>query len=216
MQPIKYDAHCKACHPLTFDTDKEALPHGQPLAKIDILLEAAYKDYKPSPAKPSSRPLLSKPLASPEQMRTTADLVKEAKRYIEGTRAGCVECHFIEVREGKKEIEPVHVPEVWFKHAKFSHLAHPSTVAKCIDCHGKAKESTDHADVLIPDLKSCQTCHAPEKSEGGRKIGGARHDCTACHVFHHNEQVKPGVVGLDADPRTALEWRLLLPSKSRK
>ena len=58
---------------------------------------------------------------------------------------------------------------------------------ECADCH-KAKTSDRASDVLIPDLKTCATCHG----QPATKIAAADDaDCTTCHSFHKPGQATP-------------------------
>ncbi len=58
---------------------------------------------------------------------------------------------------------------------------------KCADCH-KAQTSDRASDVLIPDLKTCATCHGQPTT----KIAAADDaDCTTCHSFHKPGQATP-------------------------
>ena len=130
IQTVQYDTHCKACHPLTFDVavkDNDgklrAVPHGESFLKIESQIRDDYKKYyTPSPATGSSvspRPLPGKFPGSPDQMGKNPDvdvLIKNATRYLTEGRAGCLECHTTQTNGGKKEIVPVNVPTVWFKH----------------------------------------------------------------------------------------------------
>ena len=219
IQSIQYDVHCKACHPLTFDAlvkgPKGTFPHGRQLAQVDSWLQAVYedKDYLPSPLPPIVRPLPGKRPASPDRAtKSPKELIKDAARYLTESKAGCFECHSTDVYAGKKEIVPVNVPDVWFKHAKFSHKAHVD-VAKCIDCHGGAPTSTESADVLIPPLKKCQECHSASPA-AGMKAG--RYDCTECHNFHQRDPARSGDSAHRRDPLLDFEWQLTRQGKTGK
>jgi hypothetical protein len=73
----------------------------------------------------------------------------------------------------------------WLPHARFDHDAH--TGFSCAGCHGNALRSTDSADVLIPAIAVCQTCHADGP-------GHASPQCAECHTYHDwskRKEVKP-------------------------
>jgi hypothetical protein len=204
MQHVTYEVNCKACHPLTFDSAVKdgdgrtfALPHGKPWAETEHLLEFEYlRAVRRDPAAfrgpKAPRPLPGKSLdeviekldpgAEQELARTKA---ASATRYLEG-KAGCGECH---VFAGDR-IVPVNVPDVWFPHSKFSHAAH--STMKCADCHAGVTDSTVNTGALprnvMPDVKSCQSCHGPAKSEGGKQVGGVRSECVTCHSYHHGDK----------------------------
>ena len=74
----------------------------------------------------------------------------------------------------------------WLPHAKFDHDAH--TGFSCVGCHQNALKSTASADLLIPGIAVCQTCHA-----AGPGYAEAR--CSECHTYHDwskRKEVKPG------------------------
>jgi hypothetical protein len=234
MQPVTYDTNCKACHPLTFDaavkgTDGKpfALPHGKPLSDTEGVLESAYfnaairgnaAEFRGWQRPPGLRPLPGRSIDSgkpPVVLEGVAllDMVKNsasgAARYLEG-KAGCAECHTI----ASNAIVPVNVPDVWMKHAKFSHAAH--VAVSCIDCHAGATDSTVSSDVLMPEVKNCQACHSPARAENGKQLGGTRFECTTCHTYHHADNTNAVLGSLRREDRVALEWRSLLQGKTKK
>jgi len=76
----------------------------------------------------------------------------------------------------------------WLPHSRFDHDAH--TGFSCVGCHQKALASTETADILIPGIAVCQTCHAP-----GPGFAEAR--CSECHTYHDwskRKEVKPTFV----------------------
>lgn len=82
-------------------------------------------------------------------------------------------------------IEAAHVKLQWLPHARFDHDAH--TGFSCTGCHQKALTSTESADVLVPGVAVCQTCHAPG-------VASASDRCSECHTYHDwskRKEVKP-------------------------
>ncbi|HTH28567.1 MAG TPA: hypothetical protein VL918_08880, partial [Sphingobium sp.] len=51
----------------------------------------------------------------------------------------------------------------------------------CESCHG-ASRSDKASDLLLPDLKSCRTCHGGEGS--GAKVATG---CALCHNYHADD-----------------------------
>jgi hypothetical protein len=91
-------------------------------------------------------------------------------------------------------IAPANIKLQWLAHAKFDHDAHPGF--SCLSCHQNALKSTETADVLIPGIATCKTCHAPG-------AGYAESRCFECHTYHdwaQRKDVKPTFVlpGLDS------------------
>jgi hypothetical protein len=86
-------------------------------------------------------------------------------------------------------VAPADVTLRWLPHSKFDHEAH--TGFTCVSCHAKALTSTESAEVLIPGIATCKTCHAP-----GPDHAEAR--CFECHTYHDWSQRK------DVKPRFTL------------
>jgi len=61
----------------------------------------------------------------------------------------------------------------WLTRATFDHSPH--RMVRCGDCHA-AERSQLTADVLMPNLATCATCHAPSR--------GAEARCFECHAYH--------------------------------
>ncbi len=204
MQPIQYETNCRACHPLTFDDRVKrdgklvAVAHGQPLSDTKQFIEIAYITAMRQDEKAFSgwnRP------AGLRRQEDAQSLATKATNYLRGN-AGCGECHTIT----GDAIVPVNIPDVWFKHAKFSHAAH--STMKCADCHGKAPDSTVNTDVLLPDAKSCKSCHGATRPEPGKQA--VRSECTTCHTYHHGPESNPGAAMRGRDLGFAADWRRLM------
>lgn len=186
-------------------------------------------------------PLPGDNLKREERLRTeikqAGDLgwAEQARRAKDVTT--CVLCHYEETIPGKKKgdpastrIVPVDVPEIWFPHAKFSHEAHRAV--RCADCHGDKPnesgksefeskyglkpvyESVDASDVLLPLRNNCLECHSSARTEGGKKLGGVRHECVTCHNYHHSDEPRAGlgVAARGVKERVSIE-KLLSPAK---
>ncbi len=118
------------------------------------------------------------------------------ERYLyERKDAGCLHCHESPPTSssGLPEIVPPAIPSRWFTHATFSHEKHKalprptgatSGRENCISCHQQAEESIATADVLLPGIETCRTCHAPPRGSGADIQGGAAYRCVFCHTYH--------------------------------
>jgi hypothetical protein len=117
---------------------------------------------------------------SEQALEWTNRQLREAERVLFDHGGGCALCHVERSRReqranGLPDYQPTRIPDRWFDDfSRFSHRSHP--LLSCVACHPGAPESERTADVLIPKLETCRTCHSPQ--------GGARHDCAACHLYH--------------------------------
>jgi mono/diheme cytochrome c family protein len=74
------------------------------------------------------------------------------------------------------------MPRRWFANSHFDHDAHRNI--SCASCHAAAETSAATADVLMPKLESCVTCH--HATRGG--IKGATTSCVSCHSYHDHSR----------------------------
>jgi len=234
MLPVTYDNHCKACHPLTFDAKKpdHVIPHHLQPNEVHAFLwgslaEEKIKDPDLRKRLTGTLPIPGKQLREEEEKTrqdidtTTAqreaflfkDMVEVKERYIYSGKTTCGECHHYQgLANGSRptKIAPTRVPDVWLKHAKFSHVAHRAV--DCQECHAKASSdpaanrpgSKKNEEVRIPGIATCVTCHAPASTVNGQARGGVRFNCTECHRYHSGDHAAKG---LGASERDALQRR---------
>jgi len=221
MLPARYKAHCQACHPLTYDRRNDndlhtepAVPHGLQPREIRKILQGAYtsmalkNDWRAFERFIPKRPLPGQKLDD-ETVKIGQfinDRVATAEKLLYLGKAACGECHYdvpaaqlvktevpILGLQPLHTIAPTNVLQVWFQHARFSHVAHRGV--DCRACHengvqqdGQTKiticESTRSEDIFIPGIDICVKCHAPQTTSNGAVRGGARFDCTECHRYH--------------------------------
>jgi hypothetical protein len=226
MQPVTYEAHCRACHPLTVEPARGDQPavevmHGQ---NPDVVHRRLTEDYigryladhgSILDAKVERMPLpgrLAPEQAVPVRNVINARVLAAEKTLYQGQQS-CALCHELKSTNGAElaealsvegpprlDIVKTNVPAVWFKSAKFNHIAHQSM--QCRDCHAgayadSAAASTQSSDVMIPGIANCMQCHAPRSAQGG----GARYDCTQCHRYHGRYALtrEPGLARLDLE-----------------
>jgi hypothetical protein len=196
MLPINHDRHCQACHPLTFANEvpggeRARVPHRLQPDEVRAWLrgyftERLVKDRPVFLGQPA-RPLPGKNPEREAQAKKMSDVLQKevtgAERFLFGP-GRCGKCHETLLTESgaRQRLEPANIPTVWFKHARFDHTAHRGVA--CALCHGDVTRSRTQADVLLPSVQVCQTCHAPAGESGGRLVGGVRHDCVECHRYH--------------------------------
>lgn len=213
MLPIRYENHCQACHPLTFDSDpkliKLSAPHGVQPEEIKRFLSDTYAgqyvrsnpDALNTPRPP--RPFPGRPLGSNKDQETVRQAIAESVAKAEATllagKQSCQECHWQAGAVGKplasgemlKTVEVPNVPNVWMPHAQFNHSSHRAM--DCLQCHGGAKTSTTATSILMPTIESCRECHAPAtRNASGETVAGVVHDCTACHRYHNGDNPLQG------------------------
>lgn len=193
------------------------IPHGLQPAEVKQFVwgvlaqygvQKLIKDWQP----PLDRPLPGKSFSEAEKKareridaivrdQVEAFLYRDAvsqadKLHLLGAHT-CGRCHELTGERDAKTIVPTQVPNVWFKHAKFSHAKHRGL--DCRACHGEAEKSHTEGNVLIPNIDNCLNCHGTHVS------GGARSDCTECHTYHHRGEAKASGIGLGASARDPVE-----------
>ena len=210
MQPIQFEQHCRECHPLLFDNERQGVevPHERPEIVRGWLTEQytlqalrGTADDKSAAVKPSSRPgrpFPGQPFRAAlreSQVRTVARQVVAAEQQVlqsvhsvlgREAKGGCRFCH--DVRENDSppgwSIQPPKIPNRWMSHARFEHHAH--RFLDCSQCHAGVADSKKTEDVLLPSIANCQKCHVPgslvERTD--HHVVGARSDCVECHVYH--------------------------------
>jgi hypothetical protein len=98
-------------------------------------------------------------------------------------------------------IVPPNIPDRWFQHASFDHERH--RLIDCRACHVGVTESTVTADVLLPGVDLCRTCHAAGSTTSLFAEAGAARDCVVCHTYHRPPPVDSTVPGMALDQLTA-------------
>jgi hypothetical protein len=181
MAPVTYQQHCASCHGLQFDERfSEPAPHQKP----DIVVAYVTQRYSTYIAAHPEEVHRAEP-ADPRIMRPPRPGARDAKEWIEWRvtdaetllwRKSCVECHVLNRdRAALPIVQESAIPRQWMKNAVFRHQAHQ--MSKCVDCHAKAEKSDKTADVLLPGIETCRTCHRDAADSA------AAH-CSECHLYH--------------------------------
>lgn len=239
MQPIAFERHCRACHPLKLKsgTDEKSpltVPHGLTADRVATVLdglilgaEKAQLPLSPPTADESGAlPLVpGKTLGQNLAQKIGADVLRRREKIAEAIRLQCDQCHYVQAKVAAgpndlPDLAPSGIPAVWLTHARFDHRAHRHV--ECRTCHSAAyvfeerdkprllphdgvrlaadqMPARDDQEVMIANLESCVTCHAPLRSGAG----GARHDCAECHLYHGRDHVAPAVKSPAQSSRTA-------------
>ena len=98
----------------------------------------------------------------------------------------CGECHTASAAGGRFSVLPVTQVSRYFGHGWFTHAAHKQE--KCTSCHA-ADRSNSASDLLLPDIKSCRSCHLGEDAPRGKVPS----NCAMCHDYHLTQQAPRGV-----------------------
>ena len=193
MTSVTFDQQCARCHPLFFDgrVDRPA-PHGNQKAAWTFV-DTALREYitaNPAAIAQQDVPDRRMPLNFP---RDPEPIARSAEEWVErrGARArayltrACSYCHgdaqHVDAPDGTVLVWPaVNLRTQWMSRATFDHAPH--LMVECSSCH-KASESRATADVLMPSVQTCATCHAPGK--------GASSQCIECHGYHDWSKAQP-------------------------
>jgi predicted CXXCH cytochrome family protein len=184
FQPIDMEEDCAMCHDLAFERvggTLRTLRHGQP-AQVVADLRDFYRGRAtpvPSVLAPAAR---RRPGDAPDlhnriQFARGPGNAERAIRAVFSPGGACFDCHRVELRGGLDfRIHPVAFPVRYLHKGWFDHRAHATR--SCSSCHA-AERSNAAADLLIPDLASCRTCHG---GEGSSKP--VQSSCAMCHDYH--------------------------------
>lgn len=212
MQPISFEQHCRACHPLLFDNRKfpgEQVPHERADVVRGFLTEkytlAALADPDSVETESPARPIpgrRTRTTLAKDQVEWLAEQLKSAEaeslahtHVLFGAEAkgGCAYCHLDQSGQPPQEwstITPPAIPNRWQPHAIFSHKSHQ--MMNCVECHSGVAESRNTGDVLMPEVELCRKCHSPEPAQPGQdfpaRLLGAGTDCVECHLYHDHEK----------------------------
>ncbi|KHK91394.1 cytochrome c3 family protein [Novosphingobium malaysiense] len=179
FKPVEMERDCESCHSLAYDKVGgifRRLHHGD----VDQLIaDLSARDYHPSSpaAKGRHRPgryapggLYSFNYSAPawHGLQLRGALSKDGI---------CGECHRPTTINGKLGVVPVTQTTRYFAHGWFDHDAHKQE--KCESCHAASK-STSSADLLLPGIKDCRTCHGGESAAQDQVASS----CAMCHGYH--------------------------------
>jgi hypothetical protein len=201
FQPIRYNAHCARCHPLSVQVTAETrdpevaraalqfgaepAPHDRPVVVRAVLGDRYARFARDFPAvcraaAPVERPIPGRPDRRPAAGDASAWVAvqrNQAEHQLFDLAGGCRFCHRLEGGHRAGEL-PVYalsnLADRWLPASRFRHESHQ--VLSCGECHSDAADSASAADVLLPRVATCQQCHNPRV--------GARSDCVECHRYH--------------------------------
>lgn len=194
FQPVDMETDCAACHSLGFESvggTVRTLRHGEP-AQVIADLRAYYRSTPPSQPAQLGGMVRRRPGQYAQgqvysayfgAVATRPSRAEDAIRAVFSKGGACYDCHTITPPgvngAASWTVMPVHQPMRYMANGWFDHDAHKTET--CSSCH-KAGASTTSADVLLPDLASCQTCHGGEKASADVPSG-----CVLCHSYHADD-----------------------------
>lgn len=187
FQPVQMETSCGSCHSLVYDRSGgnfRTLPHGD-IGKMRAALASADRAPRRPVASGRRRPGEYAPgglyygnFAPPQR-----NSVPLASRML-SVGGVCSECHY----PGGTGVLPVTQPARYMAHGWFDHADHKRE--KCATCH-KASQSNAASDLLLPDIKTCRTCHLGEDA-AKPKVASS---CAMCHSYHPRGALPPVDVG---------------------
>lgn len=188
--PVDMETNCQACHSLAFDSiggTVRTLRHGKP-DQVVAELRAFYRTTgavaplelgglgRRRPGLYAQGQVYNAYFAASAVRPARAD---QAIAQAFSARGVCGECHTVTGGGGRYQVVPVHQTARFLENGWFSHAAHKTET--CESCH-RAPASNSANDLLLPDLRSCRTCHGGEAS--GAKVATG---CALCHNYHADD-----------------------------
>lgn len=199
MQPVTFEKACHECHRLNIPGDVvREVPHGDVGAAIgaisDYYLAWALRGGYPNAFAPEVVQTRRRPgqALDPTEQQQAIDWADRTTRLATAEMLAyttCGVCHTVEPT-GQGEgvdawrMKPVNIPSAWLPQAHFSHAQHKTQ--PCSDCHAGAERSETSADLMLPGIESCRTCHG----SGDAGEGKLASTCVTCHKFHRAQTAR--------------------------
>ncbi|HSZ61455.1 MAG TPA: cytochrome c3 family protein [Terriglobales bacterium] len=176
----------------------QAAPHDEPEV-VQAFLVQRYSDYF------TSHPLALSEAVAPERIlpgviisstikaplpipRTRQEWINQQVRLADRLLfdKGCKLCHVMIAGSGAlPTVAKSSIPSRWFLHAEFSHDSH--RLLTCTACHDRTSDSRQTADILLPGIASCRSCH----EDRGPQQDAASGRCSECHAYHDWTKERP-------------------------
>jgi hypothetical protein len=182
FKPINMERDCESCHSLSYDQVGgifRKLHHGD----VDQLIADLRAADLTRPPLTSRRRPGDFDQGKPYHFEFSAPVWKGIQITAALSKSGvCGECHRPMLQKsGKPGVVPVTLVSRYMNQGWFDHKAHKQE--KCASCHA-AETSATSADVLLPGIKDCRTCHLGENSSKP----GVPSSCSMCHGYHMPER----------------------------
>lgn len=189
FKPITMERDCEACHSLVYDKlgpTYRKLRHGdidQAIADLQVAGSTTYPlvTGRARPGTYGANQIYFARFTQPVGGGLAAGML--------GKDGVCGECHTATMKNGRPAVVPVKLPLRYMANGWFDHSAHKQT--KCAECHAAAGSSSS-ADVLLPRLTECRTCHVGEQETGlFAPRGKVSSGCAMCHAYHPTGSAPP-------------------------
>ncbi len=193
MQPVSFEKTCHECHQLNIPGDVvREVPHGNVAAALGTIrdyytawaLRGGYPNaFAPDVVQTRRRPGQA---LTPSEQGAALDWAEKTTKLASAEMLAyttCGVCHTVEPTgqgEGADawRMKPVNIPHAWLPQSHFNHGQHKTQA--CSDCHTGVDHSETSADVMLPGIESCRTCHG----SGNAGQGKLASTCITCHKFH--------------------------------
>ena len=206
MSPILYATQCAACHVKDLQFDKR-FDQGVPHDKVEVVqkfLVQKYSEYFASHPRALSEVVAPERIL-PNTVKLPLPVPKNRQEWMDQQvmladtllfNKGCKLCHVMvaaspaegdetETKAPLPTVAKSSIPSRWFTHAEFNHESH--RLLTCTACHNRTPESRQTADILLPGIASCRSCH----EDGGAQHDAASGRCSECHSYHDWTKEKP-------------------------
>ena len=223
MATVNYQNNCMGCHALQFDQRFiDPVPHKTPQEVHEFVVESFRQYIAQNPGAirevetagttmRAGRVVPAAASGAPElPARSASEWVDRRVAQAENLlwRKTCRQCHQFDFPQGPSGLPVVkatNITQRWMPNAIFSHESHRAL--DCVSCHTNSTASQQTSDVLVPSIKTCQSCHTGSPTTAGRAENG----CFECHQYHDWRQRK-GFKGTYGIPQlTGESWISRLP-----
>ncbi len=182
FEPVSMERDCEACHSLAYSRVGGTflkLRHGDiPQMLAQLSMAGPVRSMGISRSRPGDFG------GATTGSGTISKSISHANFHLTGVAAQamapngiCGECHTPEMHGGKLAVRPVTLVSRYMPNGWFDHAAHTQT--SCGECHAAAG-SQSSADVLLPRVAECRSCHLGEGA-AKPKIPSS---CAMCHAYH--------------------------------
>ena len=196
MAPILYAAQCAGCHVKDLQFDKrfdQPAPHDKPEV-VQAFLVQKYDEYFTTHPGALSEPIAPERMIS-ARLQALLPIPHTRQQWMDQQvmladrllfDKGCKLCHvMIEGTGPLPAVARSSIPARWLPHADFSHNSH--RMLTCVSCHTRTPDSKETADILVPGIASCRSCH----QDRGVRHEAASARCSECHSYHDWTKEKP-------------------------